>query len=393
MKEGDQNPISPVRFSWIGFAASTRVTLIVISILILISLIGALVPQHGMLEESGIAEWKQNHPVVSPALEALGLFTTFQSPLFLAALAILFLNTLACTFQSVVEDGLFSGNEFPIRLRRLGFLILHISILVCMVGGFISAAYRSTGQIILTEGQTLQDQPRSYSKLSAGPFRKNQHDKFNIELVEAKYEAPTDWWAGRKFTSIRLRADDAEACAAEIEFNQPFKFNKLTFTVQEIGFSPEIFITSRNPRIPPFKGFIALKVWGVNKDREHRDFLPLPHSDRSLVLNFFPSHAISNGVAVKTSEAVVSPALTVHLESSDGAQTPKKVVEPGQRVALDGLNIQFGELRYWASFLVVQDPGYPIVCFAFWTATAALILRYAPDILEWIKEARHDGTG
>ena len=392
MQEGDQNLTSQSRFSWIGFLASTNITLIVIGILILLSLVGALVPQQGMLEESGILEWKQGHPTVTPILLTLGLFTTFHSPLFLISLAILFLNTLACTFQSVVEDGLFSGNEPPIRLRRLGFLILHISILVCMAGGFISAAFRTSGQIILTEGQTFQDQHRNYSKLIEGPFRKEQHDEFKIELIDAQFEAPTDWWAGRKHCSIRLSANKTEPCTAEIEFNQPFRFKKITFTVQEIGFSPEIFITSRNPRIPPFNGFIALQVWGINKDREHRDFLPLPHSDRRLVLNLFPSHSISNGIAIKTSETVVNPALTVHLESSDGIQTPKQVVEPGNRIVLEDLNIQFGELRHWASFLVVQDPGYPIVCVSFWMAITALFLRYAPDILDWIKEARHDGT-
>jgi cytochrome c biogenesis protein ResB len=391
MQEGDQTT-SRSRFPWIGFLASTKVTLIVIGSLILLSLIGALVPQHGMLDERGIAEWKQNHPVVSPVLAAFGLFTTFHSPLFLLALAILFLNTLACTFTSVVEDGLFSGNERLIRMRRMGFLLLHISILVCMAGGFISAAFRSSGQIILTEGQTVQDRLQNYSKLVKGPFRKEQRDQFNIELLDAQYEAPTEWSAGRKHSSVRLRADESEPCTAEIEFNRPFRFREITFTVQEIGFSPEISIASGNQKIPSFNGFIALKVWGVNKDREHRDFLPLPQSGRRLVISLLPSHSVSNGVAIKTAEKVVNPALSVHLVSPDGTETPKQVVEPGKRAVLDELSIGFGELRHWASFLVVQDPGYPIVCMSFWMAISALFLRYAPDIMEWIEEVKQNGT-
>ena len=393
MSDPSQGQMSQEGPSWLSFFASTRLTLIIIGVLILLSLIGALVPQQGILEESGIFEWKQEHPTVTPVLSKLGLFATFHSPLFLISLAILFLNTLSCTYQSIIKDGLFSGNEPSIRLRRLGFLILHISILVCMAGGFVSAAFRMSGLIILTEGQTFKDQYQNYSKLIEGPFRKEQHDKFEVELIDAQFEAPTDWWAGRKHSSIRLSTNETDPFIAEIEFNQPFRFKKITFTVQEIGFSPEISITSRNPQIPPFNGFIALKVWGVNKDREHRDFLPLPHSDQRLMLNLFPSHSISNGVAIKTSETVENPALTVHLESSDGIQTPKQLIEPGKRVEVDDLNIHFGELRYWASFLVVQDPGYPIVCISFWMAIIALVLRYTPDILDWIKEARNDGKG
>ena len=393
MQDGDQDLVNQSRRPWIGFLASTNITLIVIGILILLSLTGALVPQQGVLEESGIFEWKSGHPKVTPLLSKLGLFATFHSPLFLVSLAILFLNTLACTIKSIVEGELFPGSEPSNRLRRLGFAILHISILVCMAGGFCSAAFRTSGQIILTEGQTLQDRRQDYSKFTEGPLRKEQHDRFRVHLLDAQFDAPADWSAGRKLSSIRITADKTEFRAAEIEFNQPFRFKGITFTLQEIGFSPEIRITSVDPRIPPLNAFIALKVWGVNKDREHRDFLPLPHGKGSLLLNLLPSHAITNGVAVKTSETVKNPALLVHVQSPDGSETPKQLIEPGQRIEIEELSIEFGELRRWASFLVVEDPGYPIVCISFWMAIIALMLRYSPEVIDWIKEARQNGAG
>ncbi len=379
--------------AWLRFFASTKLTLGIMAFLILLALAGAIVPQQGMLEETAMTKWQLQHPVASPVSEKLGLFAVFHSLWFLVSLGALFLNTLACTFLSMVKDGLFSGNEPSLRLRRVGFLILHISILVCMAGGFISAALRTSGKIILTEGQTIQDQHQNYSELIEGPLRKEQHNRFSVELIDADYKAPTDWSVGRKRSSVRLSSKEGEICIAEVTFNRPFQFQGLTFTIQEIGFSPEIFISSRNPQTPPLSSFVALKVWGVNKDREHRDFLPLPHSDRRLLLNLLPSHSISDGAPVKTSEILKNPALLVHLEYSDGTETPNQLITPGHSVDLADLSIQFGEVRRWASFLVVEDPGYPIVCISFWMAIIALLLRYSPDVTDWIKEARQDGAG
>ncbi len=393
MQDGDQNPKNRSRSSWTGFLASTNITLIVIGILILLTLTGALVPQQGMLEESGILEWKHEHPRATPVLSKLGLFATFQSAWFLISLAVLFLNTLACMIHNIARDELFSGSAASNRLRRLGFATLHISILVCMAGGFCSAAFRTSGQLILTEGQTLQDHRQNYSERIEGPLRKQQHDRFRVHLLDAQFDAPADWWAGQKSASIRLSADKTETRTAEIEFNLPFRFKGITFTLQEIGFSPEILITPKDAQTPPFNCFIALKVWGVNKEREHRDFLTLPHSERRLILSLFPSHSISNGIPVKTSEALKNPALLAHLESPDGTETQKQLIELGKRIEIEELDIQFRELRRWASFLVVEDPGYPIVCVSFWMAIIALMLRYSPEVVDWIKEARQNGAG
>lgn len=393
MPEAEEHKDSQGRFGWVSFLASPYLTLIVVLFLIIQSLTGALVPQQGMIEESGMIEWKLKHPTISPALAALGCFSIFHSPAFLISLVLLFLNTLACTFQSIVIDGLFSDRDPYARLRRWGFIMLHISILICMAGGFISAAFRMSGQVILTEGQIIRDQHQAYSKLIEGPLRMERHDAFKIELIDADFEIPKDWYSGRKAASIRLSDEQTAPITAKVEFNRPFRFKNSTFTLQEIGYSPNIRISSENRRIPPFYGFISLKVWGVNQDREHRDFIPLPHSDRRLVLNLLPSHSISNGIAVKTSETAGNPALVVHLESSDGTQTPKQLIELGKNAMVGDLNVQFGELRQWTTFLVVQDPGYVIICLSFCMAIMALFLRYAPDISEWIKEARHDRTG
>lgn len=370
--------------------ASPWLTLASVAVLILMAVIGAVVPQHGMAEEHVIRSWQQNHSTVSPLLMKISGFSLFVSPAFLVALVFLFINTLACTCTSLWISGLFNGKDRASRMRRIGFLGLHISILICMAGGFISAAFRMRGKIILTEGQLLNDRKAAYTTLVEGPFRKKQHDTFSIKLIDAEFALAREWDYGRKSAVVEYGNPGEEQRETEIAFNEPLTFNDITFTLHQIGYSPQIIIRSSDRRMPPFKGFISLKTWGFNEEREHRDFLPLPRGNRRLVFTLLPSHEMRDGIPVKTGESPDSPALLVHLESDFDPPAARQVILPGHSIELDQMNISFGELRQWASFLVVRDPGYPIVCISFWIAAVSLAIRYTPDIREWIRETKDD---
>jgi hypothetical protein len=231
-----------------------------------------------------------------------------------------------------------------------------------------------------------------YPKIVTGPFRTEPHDRFELELVDAQFELATKWTPGKIAASIRLNEGSSPPIDADIDFNYPFKFNKTTFTLREIGYAPQIQVRSNRRRMPPLEGFIALKVWGYNEERKHYDFLPLPQPGRRLSLTLYPSHEIRDGEAVKTSEDLSNPVLLVFQEVMNGTKSATEAIAPGESAAIGEWNIHFGELRQWAAFQVVHDPGYGIVCASFWLAIIALGLRYTPDIMDWIKEVRHHGT-
>ncbi len=377
---------------WLNGLASPWLTLTTVSALMLMAVIGAVVPQLGMKEESVIRAWQQKHSTITPLLQKSSCFSIFISPVFLTTLAILFVNTLACTYTSVAVSGLFSEREWSSRVRRLGFIGLHVSILICMTGGFISSAFRMRGKIVLTEGQLLNDQKSAYTSRVEGPFRKEQQNTFSIELIDAEFALAREWDYGQKQATIAIKTPQQGRREMKIAFNMPLTVNQTTFTLQEIGYSPQIIIHSENPQLPPFRGFISLKAWGFNRNREHRDFLQLPRGGKRLVFNLYPSYEMRNGQPVKTGETPDNPALLVHLESPSGPPTDQQIILPGRSIELEDMRITFGELRQWASFLVVRDPGYVIVCTSFWMAAISLALRYSPDLREWIKETRHDGT-
>jgi len=391
MQENKHSHQQQHRRGWIDVLASKYLTLVVVVLLIALSLVGALVPQKGIVEENIIREWQLNHPHETQILSVAGFFSAFNSPIFLVALLVLFLNTLACTYRSVYRKKLFPGKSKQARLRRYGFVILHISILVCILGGFISAAFRMRGHLIVTEGQTVQDRHDVYPRLVEGPLRKERHDRFQLELVDAEFELATRSSMGRIAATVRLSDGDSQPIPADIEFNHPLSFNKTVFTLRDIGYAPQIQIRSLRNRFPPLDGFIALKVWGYNEERSHYDFISLPEAGRRLSITLYPSHEIRDGQVIKTSESLGNPILLVFQEYMNGTKTTTVTIQPGERATIGDLEIQFGELRQWAAFQVVHDPGYCTVCLSFWMAIIALGMRYYPDMRDWIQEVKQHG--
>ncbi len=380
------------RSGWIGFLASKYITLSVVVLLGLLSLVGARVPQQGIADVATIRDWQQAHPLATRILLPPGFFSTFQSPLFLLALLVLFINTLACSYKSIFRDRLFPEANLSARLRRAGFLMLHLGILVCMIGGFISAAFRMSGGVLITEGQTISlDQDGAYRSLVQGPLRAEKHDPINVGLVAARLEPPKRWVPGQKFASVRLSDELSPFMITDIDFNHPVTYKNYTFTLRDVGFAPHIRISSERHRFPPWDGFVALKIWVSQGAREDYDYIPLPPPAGRLSIKLYPAHELRDGKVVKTSDTQENPVILVSQEYPNGAHSPVQAIEPGQSVLIGDLRVHFDGLRQWAGFLVVDDPGYRIVCLSLGLAIIALGLRYIPDVLDWINEVRCNG--
>ncbi len=373
-------------------SASPRLTIYTVAALILLSLVGALVPQRGLTNVHELYAWQTARPVLSRILALPGFFSVFHSLPFLLTLLALAVNTLACTVSHLLKEGFLSAASPGTRLRRIGFLGLHISVLICIAGGMISAGYRLSGHVVLTEGQTVFDEPYAYPKLAVGPLRKEKHGAFQLQLAEADIKIEESWHPTEMTAKILVSDGHTLPVVGTLDFNRPYTFGKTTFTLREIGYSPEVLVTGTDHSGAPAGGFVSLRVWGFAEERKHYDFLPLPSRQQKLVMTLYPSHAASGENYTKTGEVLTNPLLLLHLESLDGQASPSHGITRGESITLDGLKIEFRALRQWAAFQVVSDPGYPIVCVALITCIASLALRYLPDITDWIKESKQNGT-
>lgn len=363
--------------------SSSKLALVLVLVVILFSLAGAVLPQQGMMESKDIAAWQQEHPALTRALEPAGFFHVFQSWPFLITIVVLGINTLTCTVVHFVKDGGLSALKGPGRIEKAGFLLLHLSLILLFAGGFWSSATKLDGYIVLTEGDRFTERHDSYLRLVEGPLRRERHKEFVVALkqVETKYEKQR--YRTDVTSNLEILSDGNRVANGIVKFNKPFTYKGISFTQDQTGFSPRIMIREEESGRILKNIFVALKTFRESGEREYRDFLPLPFLKNRVIITLYPSYRMENGIAIKTGEELAKPLLLVEEEDESGQVISRNHLKSEGRVVLGQYSFDFTDVRQWSSFRVVEDQGYFLVCFSLWLGTAALLLRYVPDLLRW----------
>lgn len=347
--------------------------------MILFALAGALLPQEGMFTPDEINRWQEAHPVVTSLFKPLELFRVFHSVPFLVAVLLLGINTLTCTVLRVVREGGFAAFKGPKTMRTTGFTVLHLSLIILFIGGGLTAGSSMDGLIIFTEGQVFTEAHDNYIQLVEGPLRKERHQGFQLRLAKVRVTYEGTETIGMA-ADVETREPNNTIKRHEIKVNYPMTYRGLAFTLNKTGYSPRVLIKEKKTGETLVHSFAALKggaappaAKGAAPLRTYRDFLPLPvFLDRNerVILTLVPP--ADNA----------PPLMKIEIQNDTGetqahGETTKNEIEVGDYLfSLTGL-------RQWASFRVVEDPGYDIILIALWLGLIGTILRYIPDIKEW----------
>ncbi len=119
--------------------ASVRLTVVLLFILIPVAISGSLIPQgreYAEYAERFGFKW-------TGLLYQLHLTSVFLSPWFLILIMLLGANILSCLAMSLIK-----------QKRTFGFILVHLSLILLIAGGLVSATMRVKGELILNEGQT-----------------------------------------------------------------------------------------------------------------------------------------------------------------------------------------------------------------------------------------------
>jgi hypothetical protein len=362
---------------------SSRLALAAVAFLIVLCIIGAVLPQESMYNPSDIARWQEHHPLVTALLKPLGLFQAFNSIPFIITIILLGINTLTCTLNHLIKRGGIASFKGPDAIKNMGFVLLHLSLILLFAGGAWSASARMDGFIVLTEGQGFKEEHGNYIRLVEGPLRREKHKGFllSLEKVHVTYRQgkyPTEMTAGIKVGPAPNRMD-----AAEISVNHPLTYRGVDFTLDQVGFSPRLVIRNRKSGRILINSFVALKTFRYGPNREYRDFLPLPIFKNRVIVTLYPAYRTIEGKIEKTGEEPENPILLIEIEDQTGKTVLTKHLPFNGKIGVGDHIFEFIGLRRSASFKVVEDPGYPLVLAAIWLGLIALILRYAPDLRGW----------
>ncbi len=370
---------------------SSRLALVLVALLIVLSISGAVLPQEGMYNPSDIARWQEEHPLLTSLLEPLGLFHAFHSIPFIIIIILLGINTLTCTLNHFIKRGGFASFKGPDAIKNMGFVLLHLSLILLFTGGAWSASARMDGFIVLTEGQSFKEEHRNYIRLAEGPLRREKHKGFLLTLKNVRITYQEGRYATEMTTGIEVGPGPNRMAASEISVNQPLTYRGVDFTLDQLGFSPRLVIRDKKNGRPLINTFVALKTFRNGPNREYRDFLPLPFFKNRVIVTLYPAYRAIEGKIEKTGEEPENPILLIEIEDHTGKVVLTKHLPFRASTGVGDHIFEFTGLRRWASFRVVEDPGYPVVWVAIWLGLIALILRYIPDLRGWFKGA-NDAT-
>jgi cytochrome c biogenesis protein ResB len=366
--------------------SSSKLALVLVIILILFSIAGAVLPQQGKVSAGDITAWQQTHPGLTAVLQPVGAFDVFHSWPFMATIVLLAVNTLTCTVLRFLKQGGLSSLTGPAAIENTGSLLLHLGLLILFGGAFLTAAMGMRGHTLLTEGQRFSEQHNSYLRLVEGPLRREHHQGFTVALKDVRTKYESGRYEVDITSNLEFFAEDGKTETGRIKVNKPFTSKGLTFTLDKTGFSLRLMIRDNNTQRGLFNSFVALQTFRNGNDLKYHDFLPLPFFKNKVYVTLYPAHERSADGVVKIGEEPDSPLVIIEMEDDLQQIAERGDVSLGGTVTLGRYSFDFEELRRWSSFMIVADPGYPVVCVSLWLGLGALILRYFPDLRKWLRE-------
>ena len=365
-------------------ASSLKLALILVGLLIIISILGATLPQAGQYSLQDIKTWQESHAFLTTLLKPLGMFKAFHSIPFLIVIFLLALNTFTCTIKHFLQRGglkCFKGQE---GLQNSGFILLHLSLILIFAGGFWSSSTRMDGYIVLTEGQVFKEEAGNYIRLSRGPLRTVRHRGFSVRMKKIRDDYERGKFLIKTTANLEFTRDFKKIYPAVIKYNQPFTFRGIDFTLDQTGYSPGLLIWDKRTGRILVRSFLALKTFMQGKNRDYRDFLRLPFLKEKIIVTLYPHYTQQGEKKVKIGEKPVNPVLIIE-KTNESGNIVRKAVKLGEKVEFSNFSLQFTGLRNWASFRVADDPGYPLILLAVLIGISALILRYLKEFLTWFK--------
>ena len=346
--------------------SSSRLALVLVALVVVFSLAGAILPQQGTMEAQEIAIWQEGHPVTTYLLEPVGAFGVFNSWPFLITLFLLAINTLTCTVCQFRPQGKFYGSSNISPMVKLGFVLLHLSIVGLLAGGFYSAATKLNGRVVLIEGQSFTEKHDSYLWLAEGPLRSERHQGFATKLKQVQIRYEKQRYPVDIISEIEISSDKQKITDGIIRVNHPFTYNGISITYDGNGFSPRLLIQDKDTGATLVNSFVALKTFHNEQGTQYRDFLPLPFFEHRAIITFFPSFIRDNGKIIKTSEEPNKPLVLVEMTDESGKVLASVEIPLGEKGAIGKYDFTFTDVRRWAALKIVDDPGYPIVCGSLW---------------------------
>jgi len=261
------------------------------------------------------------------------------------------------------EDGMAVKAQRGLKLSFWGSIIFHVGLLCCFIALPVTALSKFSGSLLLTEGVMLP--LRTAVTLSGSADAATLPDlKVRVEELRAVY-ADSRYKLDFGGTMVVRKTTGEEKLPFAV--NNPVTVDGLQFSLQKIGFSPQVIIT---------KGETVLFDYYANlRHSEEGDYFPLAGSDDRLLLVLLPDFIQRGDQVGSMSREPKNPKLLYKIVRGE-TTLHKGMLGLGEVVNIDDFQVRFPELKYWADFSLSREKGLGIMTAGFAIGIFGLLVRF-----------------
>ncbi|HNB21816.1 MAG TPA: cytochrome c biogenesis protein ResB [Candidatus Melainabacteria bacterium] len=380
--------------------SSVRLTLVLIAILVVLSIVGACVPQISQGESRLLSDYSSNQSL--SIVQALGFTDVFGSWPFLLCIAGLFVNLIACTIARMPErirrrlnqdDHLASsqvaklrqsvsfglpcrttgvleylhgymeargykvsirGNSAVFRKGKAGWLaapLTHLGLVVLLLGVMISMLFSYSGVLYLKEGDI---ECISGSLEQKGPLA--HVPELSVKLLSTKSESYAGGEPKQWFSTLAIANTAKQLFSGSLSVNSPLTFDGIDFCQSDWKIAAIAFsVNSRYVKVP---------------------LSDMPHGRMGVL-------RLSDDLALICAYAG-GPHIRVYLKEQ-GATHPRFLANlaPGQKISNFPISILYEKELPQSGIKFKSDPGLWVTYTALLFFFLGSILVAVPDLKIW----------
>ncbi|MCX8007822.1 MAG: cytochrome c biogenesis protein ResB [Coriobacteriia bacterium] len=399
--------------SWVG---SVRLAGWLIATLAALTAMSVVVPQRMYLGES-YQEFVRQAPRLARVLAAVGLDRIYGGwPIALVGSA-LGLNLLVCTARrAMVRRTRQDEESVPPDLRewvseaceagwsvlhavgssitlvkgRTGFrgsVLMHAGLIVIIIGGVATSLTAFRGEMVISEGQTVSDDPASYVRVSVtpriGPAYRGT--RVTLETMDVQYRQDVVVSATARMRAIEPSGRSVEK---DVRVNHPLDAGGKSWLLQDSGYSPRLVVRVEGSQAIPLAVALASETPQGWKDSV---VVRTSRGDVRLEMEAVPYPVSPGDSPVGEKLRVQDPRL--RLVVVRGSARWQGVLAPGQMSdPVDGVTVVFEDLGLWSRFLVRGEPGRWVTYIGFWVVVLGSAWRFLVPERRVVLQVRADGS-
>jgi cytochrome c biogenesis protein ResB len=273
-------------------------------------------------------------------------------------------------FEEVSENGAVS---YLARKGARGFwgsVVFHLSMLVFLIGMGVSLLMRFDAEMVLAEGQSVLFDEEQMLRVGRKGILSPKLPGTMVTLKEFEAKFKQDKYPVDYAANLKVPGNFGTDLDKTVRVNQPVSLDKWQIFLHRYGFAPRFEIRKGDGSLL-FNAFVNLVI----SQPGQKDYFDIPHEGLRLETQIFPDYEMVNEKAISLSGVPKNPVMRIRALAG-GSLIGEKDIVLGDSAGFGDYRVGFAELRNWAWFGIVYDPGYWFIIIGFILCVAGLAFRF-----------------